>query len=60
MLKLADSFILSQKIQIVFETASELPLEPDSSNALSFHRPPRPGLTLCNSLGPGYGIPRAV
>ena len=39
MLKLADSF-MSEKIQIVLETASELPLEPDSSNALSCQRPP--------------------
>ena len=40
MLKVADSFLMSEEIQIVFETASELPLEPDSSNALSCHRPP--------------------
>src|SRR5258706_14544252 len=40
MLKLTDSFIMSDKIQIVFETASELPLEADSSNALSCHKPP--------------------
>jgi hypothetical protein len=28
MLRLADSFIMSEKIQIVFETVSELPLDP--------------------------------
>src|ERR1700693_6167057 len=40
MLKLADSFIMSEKIQIVFETVSELPLDPDSRSALSCHSPP--------------------
>jgi hypothetical protein len=40
MLKLGDSFIMSENIQISFETASELPLEPDSSSALSCHNPP--------------------
>jgi hypothetical protein len=40
MLKVADSFIMSEKIQIVFETVSELPLDPESSKALGCHRPP--------------------
>ena len=39
-MRLADSFIMSEKIQIVFETAVELSFDPDSSNALSCHRPP--------------------
>src|ERR1700733_136524 len=39
MLKLADSFIMSENIQIIFEM-SEVPLDPDSRDVLSCHRPP--------------------